>query len=182
MDRLVAGRLTALRGQRGWTLEELAGRSGMSRATLSRIERCELSPTAAMLGKLCSAYGWTLSRLFADAETGSPSLVRASGQVVWTDPESGYQRKAISPPGSGFRGEMVEVKIPPGATVTFEASPLPRLEHHLWMISGALDLELDGIRHSLQAGDCLRYLLNGPSIFEATGKRAAHYVVVIVHP
>ena len=38
------------------------------RTVRSRLERCELSPTAAMLGSLCAVYGWTLSRLMVDAE------------------------------------------------------------------------------------------------------------------
>jgi transcriptional regulator with XRE-family HTH domain len=37
-DRRLAERLRALRGERGWSLDELARRSGVSRATLSRLE------------------------------------------------------------------------------------------------------------------------------------------------
>ena len=63
MDRLIAQRLKALRGERAWSLDELGARSGVSRATLSRLENGETSPTTAVLGRLCSAYGMTLSRL-----------------------------------------------------------------------------------------------------------------------
>ena len=72
VDRRIAQRLGQLRGEHAWSLDDLAERTGISRATLSRIERSELSPTAAMLGKLCTAYGWTLSRLMADAESPAP--------------------------------------------------------------------------------------------------------------
>src|SRR5579871_1162384 len=65
VERRIAARLAALRAEHGWPLEELSERTGISRATLSRIERGELSPTANMLGQLCAAYGWTLSRLIA---------------------------------------------------------------------------------------------------------------------
>lgn len=83
-------RLAALRAERGWTLEDLAERAGISRATLSRLERCELSPTATMLNTLCAQYGWTASRLMAEAESGPPMVVRAAEQVSRTDPDSGY--------------------------------------------------------------------------------------------
>ena len=34
--------------------------------------------------------------------------------------------------------------MPAGATVTYDASPVPGLEHHLWMLDGSLTLEVDG--------------------------------------
>src|SRR5688500_8769746 len=88
IERRIAHRLGRLRAERGWSLEVLAERTGISRATLSRLERAELSPTAAMLGRLCTIYGWTLSRLMAEAETRPPSLVPAGEQAEWRDPDS----------------------------------------------------------------------------------------------
>ncbi len=55
IDRRIAQRLKGLRAERGWSLDELAGRSSVSRATLSRLENAEVSPTANVLGKLCAA-------------------------------------------------------------------------------------------------------------------------------
>jgi transcriptional regulator with XRE-family HTH domain len=182
IERRIAQRLAQLRADRGWSLEALAERSGISRATLSRLERSELSPTAAMLGTLCTIYGWTLSRLMADVETRPPNLVPPSEQPEWKDPESKYRRRAVSPPAPGLRGELVEVRLPAGATVSFDTSPVPRLEHHLWVLDGSLTLEVDGAEYRLRAGDCLRYVLSGPSRFKGTGKREARYVVAIVHP
>jgi transcriptional regulator with XRE-family HTH domain len=182
VERRIAGRLAALRTARGWSLESLAERTGISRATLSRIERAELSPTAAMLGTLCSVHGWTLSRLMAEAETQAPRLVTAEDQAAWTDPASGYERRIVSPPTPGLRGELVEVRMPARASVSFDASPVPGLEHHLWMLEGTLTLDVDGSRFRLRAGDCLRYVLTGASRFEGTGRRGARYLVALVHP
>jgi transcriptional regulator with XRE-family HTH domain len=182
VDVGIARRLARLRAERGWSLDEIADRTGISRATLSRIERGELSPTAAMLGKLCTAYGWTLSRLMADAETRPPNLVSARQQTEWTDPESGYRRRAVSPPSPNLRGELVEVRLPARATVAFATSPLSGLEHHLWMLSGSLRLDVEGAAFDLHSGDCLRYVLTGATRFRNTGKGEARYLVAIVHP
>jgi transcriptional regulator with XRE-family HTH domain len=182
IERRIAVRLGQLRTERGWSLEDVAERTGISRATLSRIERSELSPTAAMLGALCTLYGWTLSRLMADAETPPPNYIPATEQAHWTDPESGYRRRAVSPPSPGLRGEMVEVHIPAGATVSFETSPIAGLEHHLWMLEGVVTIDVDGSSVSLRTGDCLRYVLYGPSKFHNAGKRAARYVIAMVRP
>ena len=182
IDRRIARRLARLRTEHGWSLDALAERTGISRATLSRLERGELSPTAAMLGRLCAAYGWTLSRLMADAESQPPQLVPAAAQAEWTDPESGYRRRMVSPPAPGLRGELLDVRVPAGAAVSFDAAPIAGLEHHLWMLDGALTLTVDGTDFELRAGDCLRYLLAGPTRFQATGKREARYVLAIVRP
>lgn len=182
IDRRIAGRLASLRAERGWSLDTLAERTAISRATLSRLERCELSPTALMLCTLCAQYGWTLSRLMAEAENGPPALVRAKEQVTWKDPATGYVRRVVSPPHPHLKGELVEVLLPAGASVSYDASPLPGLEHHLWMLDGVVDLEVDGTAFRIEKGDCARYVLSGPSRFECRGKRAARYVISLVHP
>jgi transcriptional regulator with XRE-family HTH domain len=182
IEQRIAQRLARLRAEHGWSLEVLSEHTGISRASLSRLERSELSPTAAMLGKLCTVYGWTLSRLMAEAETKPANLVAASKQSEWHDPDSGYSRRMVSPPAPGLRGELVEVRMPAGASVSFDASPVPGLEHHLWMIEGSLNLEVEGSRFHLHTGDCLRYVLNGPTRFEGTGRRGARYLVAMVHP
>jgi transcriptional regulator with XRE-family HTH domain len=182
IERRIARRLARLRAERGWSLEALSERTGISRATLSRLERSELSPTAAMLGKLCTVYGWTLSRFMAEAETRPPNLVPAAAQPEWSDPGSGYRRRVVSPPGPGLRGELVEVRMPAGASVSFDASPVAGLEHHLWMLEGSLNLEIEGSFFQLRVGDSLRYVLVGPARFQSTGKREARYVIAMVHP
>jgi transcriptional regulator with XRE-family HTH domain len=182
LDREIARRLQDLRTRQGWTLETLAGRTGISRATLSRIERGELSPTATMLSTLCGQYGWTISRLMAEAENGPPALVCAAEQVIWKDPATGYVRRVLSPPNPHLKGELVEVTLPAGAVIEYATSPLPGLEHHLWMLSGALEIEIEGTSYRLTKGDCLRYALTGASRFVCRGNRPAHYVIALIHP
>jgi transcriptional regulator with XRE-family HTH domain len=182
IERQIARRLARLRAEHGWSLDMLAERTGISRATLSRIERSELSPTAAMLGKLCTVYGWTLSRFMAEAETRPPNLVPAAAQAEWTDPGTGYRRRVVSPPSRGLRGEVAEVRIPPGAAVTFETSPIAGLEHHLWLLEGSLTVDVEGSLFRLRAGDCLRYVLTGPTRFQNAATREARYVIAMVHP
>jgi len=72
--------------------------------------------------------------------------------------------------------------MPAGASVSFDASPIAGLEHHLWMLEGSLTLEVEGSLFRLSAGDCLRYVLAGPTRFQGTGKREARYVIAMVRP
>ena len=135
-----------------------------------------------MLSTLCGQYGWTISRLMAEAENGPPALIRAKDQVIWKDPGSGYIRRVLSPPDPHLKGELVEVTLPVGAMVEYETSPLPGLEHHLWMLAGTLHLEIEGAAFRLTKGDVVRYVLNGPSRFACRGSRPVRYVIALVHP
>jgi hypothetical protein len=55
------------------------------------------------------------------------------------------------------------------------------LEHHLWMLEGVVSLEVEGVTFRLEKGDCVRYVLAGPSRF-VCGKRPARYLIAMVHP
>lgn len=175
-------RLAGLREERALSLEELAAQSGISRATLSRLERGETSPTADMLGRLCAVYGLPMSRLIAEAEQAPVQLIRRAEQAEWRDPATGFVRRMVSPPARGFAAELVEGRLPAGALIDYPQPPVRGLEQHIWMLSGALDYTVDGATHRLQAGDCLRFHLYGATRFSCPGPDAAHYVITICEP
>ncbi|MFE9425114.1 helix-turn-helix domain-containing protein [Kitasatospora sp. NPDC006697] len=182
VTRRLAERLAALRTERGWSLDELARLAGVSRSTLSRLERAEISPTAALLGRLCTAHGRTMSRLLAEVETEPPQLVRAADQAVWQDPEAGFTRRSVSPPHPGLRGEVVHGELRPGADLAYQDPPVAGLEQHVWVLDGTLELTVDGTRHRLAAGDCLRFRLWGPTRFRCPGPEPVRYAVLVVLP
>ena len=64
----LASHLRCLREAYDMTLAVLAERSGISRATLSRIENAEVSPTAETLGQLAAAYALPMSQLLSPLE------------------------------------------------------------------------------------------------------------------
>jgi hypothetical protein len=182
LDTRLANRLSQLRAERGWSLDTLAERSGISRTTLHRLERGETSPTASLLGRLCTAYGRTMSRLIAETEADAPQHLTEADQPVWTDPETGFRRRNVSPPSNGLDAELIEATIPPGQTIGYDAPPVHGLEQHIWMLNGTLDLTLDATTHHLRAGDCLRFRLFGTSRFHAPGPAPAHYAIVVCRP
>jgi transcriptional regulator with XRE-family HTH domain len=151
----LATQLRTERESRGWTIAELAERSGVSRAMISKVERAEASPTAALLGRLCGAFGITLSTLLGRAEgaTGG-SVARAAEQPVWRDPATGYLRRAVTPPGA--EPELVRVELPPGARVAYPAASYAFTRGHaIWVLEGALLFHEGEVVHRLSPGDCL---------------------------
>ncbi len=176
-DRL-AERLRALRAEKGLSLQELAERSGISRATLSRIENGEVSPTAETLGALASAYAMTISRLLAPAERPFAPLIAREQQSVWHDPRHGFTRHVVSPPSGALTVEVIRCEIAAHQSISYEKPPVIGQEHHLIMLSGSLTVSVEGATHRLKLGDCLRYRLFGASRFE-TGRAAASYLMVL---
>ena len=175
----LANRIFSLRSEKGWSLDELARRSGLSRASLSRLENAEVSPTAETLGKLCAAFGLPVSRLLMMVEDGFAAHIPFEDQPEWEDPETGFTRRSVSPPAASLASEVLECHLPPDTRISYDAPPKAGLEHHLLMLDGALNLTVDDVSHSLTAGDCLRYQLYGASVFQTPENRGARYVLVL---
>ncbi|MFW5642231.1 MAG: helix-turn-helix domain-containing protein [Roseicyclus sp.] len=180
IDRALARRLHGLRTGRGWSLDELARRSDVSRATLSRLERVEVSATAAVLGRVAAAFGLTPSRLLQLAEDEGPPLVRRRDQGLWLDPETGFRRRSVSPPAVGLAGEVIEGELPAGVRLAYPAPPRPGLEHHLVLLEGVLTLEVAGAAHRLEPGDCLRFRLTGSNAFVTPADKGARYLLFVL--
>ena len=63
INRHFGGRVKHLRAERGWSLEELASASGVSRSMLSEIEREQANPTLAVTMRIAQAFGLSLADL-----------------------------------------------------------------------------------------------------------------------
>lgn len=182
VDVRLGRRLAELRNEHGWSLGELAERSGISRSTLSRAERAETSPTASLLNRLCAVYGRTMSQLLSEIEAEPAPLVRAADQPVWADRASGFVRRSVSPPHGGLRGEMVEGRLAAGADISYDRPPVPGLEQHIWVLEGALTVTAQDAEHRLGEGDCLRLRVWGPTRFRCPGPEDARYALAVVRP
>lgn len=83
-------RVRDLRRRRKWTLEEAANRTGLSRSSISKIEREEMSPTFDAMQKLANGFAIDLSELFGPAMTqgaaGRRSITRANAGEPYASP------------------------------------------------------------------------------------------------
>ncbi len=155
VDSDIARLLLKHRKARNLTVTELAQRSGVSQAMISKIERGISSPSATILSRLANAMNVTLSKLFAELEQHQNSLVRfAHQQQHWTDEQSGITRWSLSP--AGACPELIKVEIPAMGELTIPASANEHLSGQtLWVMSGSLDFRVKNQTHHLRAGDCL---------------------------
>jgi transcriptional regulator with XRE-family HTH domain len=160
------------------TVAALADASGVSRAMISKIERAEVQPTAALLARLSGALGLTLSELIARAETDRVRLVRRDQQPVWVDPETRYLRRAVSPPASGAV-ELVEVELPAGAEVPYPAAAFGFIDQQIWVLAGQLRFVEGTEVHELNPGDCLHLGAPADCVFVNRSRTPCRYLVVV---
>jgi transcriptional regulator with XRE-family HTH domain len=179
MAQRIAERIRAERETRDWSLAELAQRSGVSRAMISKIERGESSPTAALLGRLSGAFNLTLTTLLSRAEQQGQRLYRRNHQDVWRDPQSGYLRRSVVSTRE-LPVELTEIVLPPGASVAFPREAYVFIRQAVWVIEGALEFTEGATIHRLNAGDSL--VLGQPEAcrFANSGKRPCRYLVVVL--
>lgn len=179
LESAIGERVRLLRLARNQTLDDLASASGVSRAMIPRIERGEASPTAQLLSRLCAALDLTLSALFAFSQEADP-LSRHETQTVWRDPETGYQRRAVSAPNTASRVEVIAVEFPAGARIAYPPETAKAgMAQHVWLFSGTLKMTVAGVAHDLRPGDCLYMSITEGHVFENPGDAPAHYAVVL---
>ena len=183
INKLIAGRVLALREARGLSLTVLAERSGVSRSNISLIERGESSATATVLDKLAGALGVTLASLFEageDAPSPPSPFNPAASQVVWTDPLSGYVRRQLSP---ALRSPMqlVEVIFPPGQRVSYDQIRREAdIHQQVWLLEGEMEITVGDQHWRLSPGDCLAMREDQPISYANPGQQAARYLVGLV--
>src|ERR1700750_1095976 len=86
----VARTLQALGADRGWSLDQLAARSGVSKGVLVALEQGRSNPNLATLARIADAFGIPVTQL---VEVGSGPAVRVSGadgsRTLWQGPSGG---------------------------------------------------------------------------------------------
>ena len=96
--RRLADRLAALRRERGWTLDQTADRTGVSRASLSKLEKAQMSPTFDVLLKLGLGFGLSpvalLGRVGAGGASGRRSITRAGEGTEYLAPN--YEHRVLA--------------------------------------------------------------------------------------
>ncbi len=175
-------RVRELRDQQGLSLDSLAERSGVSRSSISLIERAQSSPTAVVLDRLATGLGVSVASLFESTEsplTPPSPMIHATDQALWTDPDSGYIRRTLSPT-TPAPIQLIEVSFPAGGRVAYEATP-PEVEIHqqLWMVDGAMEITVDDTLWCLETGDCLAMGRNVSLIFRNTTSEPARYIMAV---
>jgi len=177
---VVGGRIKALREAMGFSLRDLAERSGVSAPMLSQVERGETSPTLAVAEKIAAGLELTLSQLLRLDEGEHVAVSRAGERRRFE--RGGHRFEELTPPLPGQRADVSLHTLRAGASTGGPDDPPihePGSRETAVVLTGVLALVVDGTRHELHAGDSVTFDADLPHHFENDGEEQARFLAVI---
>ena len=168
-------RLRELRIQRGWTLQDLAHQSGLSKTFLSRLESGSRQASIAAVLTLSRVFDVSLSFLFESQLVTEPCVI-----VRQADAEeksaNGLFYIPLSNAGRYFNLQPMRVRVP----VSRRGKDHYRHDGEEWLyvLSGALTLSLAGKTYDLDCGDAAHFDSRLPHRLIARGSRNAEVLLV----
>jgi transcriptional regulator with XRE-family HTH domain len=177
----VARTLQALRADRGWSLDQLAARSGVSKGVLVALEQGRSNPNLATLARIGDAFGVPVT-LLVDM-SGEPAVRISSpdaSRVLWRGPAGGTGTiiAATDPP---WAVELWRWEVMPGEAFGGDAHA-PATREMAAVESGSLTLTVAGERHTVGAGQCARFPASRPHRYGNEGKEPVRFTMVVVIP
>lgn len=148
--------IRSLRKSRGMTLNDLASRIDMSVGWLSQVERDISVPSTADLKQIAGCLDVSLSLFFGaqpDAPEEAGRVVRADNRRVIGAPENGLREELLNPDLSDSF-EMIRSVFAVGSHS--DGTVQRNTEEVGYVLSGQLDLWIDGHDFTLSVGDSFR--------------------------
>lgn len=185
MDDVIVGigrKIRLLRQANGLSLQQLADRSGVSAASIHKIERNTMVPTITVLMKLARALDRSVSYL-VDEEQARPSpvvLVRARDREALFASREGVMMENLAGPAGRFAISAAMVTIAAGADSG--KSPIARPgEDLIYLLSGSLEFEVDET-YQLRQGDTLHLPTDHPHRWRNLSARPARAIWISLRP
>lgn len=163
-------RLRNIRVQRGYTLEQVAEMTGLTRGVLSKVENFRVTPSLATLSKIAQAFGMTMSELFEGLDEKPDMVVVRKDErlIVERDrPNSKIVYQALAHLRPNKIMEPFLLEVPPGEARRQKLAH--EGEEFLMVLKGQVDYEYGDQCFQLFEGDCLyedgttEHTLNNPS-------------------
>lgn len=180
MPVAVGRRVREARKRRGWTLDQLAERSSVSRRMIVNVEAGSTNASIATLLRLATALGVTLADLVADGDAGAPVALSRDREALWRG-HGGGSATLVTSAATPDMLELWDWTLEPGEQYASEAHPTGTWEL-LHVRSGHLHVELDGDVHDLRAGDGLSFAADVPHAYKNQTRRSVRFTMTVLEP
>ena len=176
----VGERLRELRRIRRATLRQIADRSGLSERFLSQVERGRSSASIASLRKIAEALGVSMADLFEPGGVPGPRVLRRDERPALSFGILG--RKLLLTPKPLHHLEVFAGELEVGGSTGEQPYAHGDSEELFVVISGSVQLELDGELFDLETGDSIDYRSSIPHRVTNTGQELAEVMWIISPP
>jgi transcriptional regulator with XRE-family HTH domain len=175
----IGAQLRSARQERGWTLETLSARSGLSTGFLSQVERDQSTLSIVSLAAICHALDLPMDKLFTSSGplVGDTSRVtKATAQLRIQIGDSAVAYRYLTPqlPAAPIE-ELLIAEFPAG--VRQEATPHEG-EELGYVLAGSLTLWVGDEEHKLAPGDSYRVASRERHQYEA-GRSGARILMAV---
>lgn len=175
-------RVKQLRGDRGWSLEELATASGVSKSMLSEIEREKANPTLTVTFRIARAFGMTLQELISTAEDSASKIqvIRASDPAQIYRADKQCEIRTLSPINLEKDVEFYQLTLRPGGALRSQAH-YEGAREFITVEEGSVSIESDQDKEALNKGDSGTYRADVPHAIINSGKKEAVVFLVVIY-
>ncbi|MFD7614191.1 helix-turn-helix domain-containing protein [Streptomyces sp. NPDC059828] len=181
LTQSLARNLKRWRGERGFTLDALAARSGVSRGMIIQIEQARTNPSVGTTVKLADALGVSITTLL-DFEQGPQVRLVPPEQAVrmWSTPAGSSTTLLV---GADARGplEMWAWTLVPGDESASDPHPGGTVEL-LHVTAGELTLVIDGESHAVPAGTSASFEAGVPHTYRNEGSETVEMTMTVAVP
>lgn len=183
LDAVVGQNMKRLRERYGWTLDVLAGMSGVSRQVLGQIELGRTMPSLGTLWKISRAFELPFSALIARPSTQKTRVFRAAGAKKIEGADGRFTSRALFSPDDRGGFELYEVWLAPHAREDAEGH-IPGTRENLLVTSGQLVLEIGAQkeRYELGKGDAIAFTADVPHAYINPGNQECLMSLVMTYP
>jgi transcriptional regulator with XRE-family HTH domain len=173
--------MRAMRAAHGWSLDQLAARSGVSKGVLVALEQGRGNPNLSTLIRISEALGVALTRLVQVEEQPLVQLFPPDRHVVlWRGPAGGMGTLlGGSDPRPSI--ELWKWELSPGEQRDSEPHT-PGAREIVYVEGGTLTLSVDGDRHTLPTGTAGVFAGDRPHAYVNDGELPCCYVLAVMDP
>lgn len=170
-----------LRTERGWSLDALAARAGVSRGMLVQLEQARTNPSVGTVVKVGDALGVSVTTLL-DYEQGPTVRIVPAGQAVrlWATEAGSHSTLLVGTESPGPL-ELWQWRLVPGESSDSDPHPSGTTEL-LHVTRGTLTLTVGDMTHTVPAGASASFESDVPHVYRNDGREPVEMVMAVSVP